>query len=122
MDMVVIGEQDLMFTAPDAWDYYLKQMPQSFDIYVACTYVPPISNNILCGFHLYTISKNYYDKFLSVDDNAHIDTAVSNLGGNFEFCYPFPCLQRPGFSANNGAYVNYNSNFNKNDIYGHISE
>ena len=47
MESVTIGEQDLMFTAPDAWDYYLKQMPQSFDVYLGCSYVPPISNNYL---------------------------------------------------------------------------
>lgn len=117
MDMVVIGEQDLMFTAPDAWDYYLKQMPQSFDIYLGCTYVPPISNNTLCGFHLYTISKKYYDTFLSADESKHIDTAISDIGGDFKFCYPFPALQRPGFSANNKAEVNYNSILQPKDIY-----
>lgn len=117
MDMVVIGEQDLMFTAPDAWDYYLKQMPQSFDVYLGCSYVPPISNNILCGFHLYTVHKNYYDKFLSVDEDKHIDTAVSDMGGDFKFCYPFPALQRPGFSANNKAIVDYNKILEPKDIY-----
>ena len=44
MESVTIGEQDLMFTAPDAWDYYLKQMPQSFDVYLGCSYV---SNELL---------------------------------------------------------------------------
>ena len=117
MESVTIGEQDLMFTAPDAWDYYLKQMPKEFDIYLGCTYVPPISNNVLCGFHLYTVSKNYYDKFLSVDENKHIDTAVSDMGGDFKFCYPFPCLQRPGFSANNKAICDYNKILEPKDIY-----
>jgi len=114
---VIIAEDDVMFTSVGAWQYYLDNMPQSFDLYLGCTYVPPISNNVLCGFHLYTVSKNYYDKFLSVDENKHIDTAVSDMGGNFTFCYPFPCLQRPGFSANNKAIVDYNKILEPKDIY-----
>ena len=117
MESVTIGEQDLMFTDKDAWEYYLKQMPNEFDIYLGCTYIPPISNSKLCGFHLYTVHKNYYDKFLSVDENKHIDTAVSDLGGDFKFCYPFPALQRSGYSANNKAVVDYNKILSEKDIY-----
>ena len=36
MESVTIGEQDLMFTAPDAWDYYLKQMPTSIALNKDC--------------------------------------------------------------------------------------
>lgn len=116
-DEITIGEQDLTFTAPDAWQYYLSQKPKSFDIFLGCSYIPPISNNKLCGFHLYTVSKKYYYTFLSVNPEAHIDTEIGDMGGDFKFCYPFPALQRPGYSANNRAVVDYNKVLDEKDIY-----
>ncbi len=115
---VVIAEQDLTFPANDGWDYFLRSKPNGFDIYVACSYVPPISNNILCGFHLYIVSEKFYDDFLSIPNNSHIDTAANDLKGDYKYCYPFAALQRPGFSANNpGSPVNYNSLLQPTDIY-----
>ena len=40
-----------------------------------------------------------------------------DMGGDFKFCYPFPALQRPGFSANNKAIVDYNKILEPKDIY-----
>lgn len=114
---VMIAEQDLTFTNPNAWEYFLNNKPEDFDIYLAATYIPPITNNKICGFHLYIVRQQFYDKFLSVDDRKHIDTGVCEMGGNFKFCYPFPALQRSGYSANNGTVVNYNSLLKPEDIY-----
>lgn len=114
---VAIAEQDLHFTAPDAWQYFLKNKPEDYDIYLASTYILPISNNRICGFHLYILNERFYDSFLSVPDLAHIDTAVCDLKGKYVFCYPFPALQRAGFSANCKAEVNYNGILEPKDIY-----
>jgi hypothetical protein len=116
-EYVVIAEQDLFFTSKNSWKYFLDNMPKSFDIYLASTYIVPISNNKICGFHCYIVHSKFYDTFLSVDDNLHIDTAVGDLGGDYHFCYPFPCLQRIGFSANNHAIVDYNKLLKEEDIY-----
>jgi len=114
---VVIGEQDLMFPAKDGWKYFIENKPTDFDIYLAATYVTPISNNIICGFHLYIVAEKFYDKFLSIPHDQHIDTAANDLKGDYKFCYPFACLQNPGFSANNSSVVNYNSVLTEQDIY-----
>lgn len=114
---ICIAEEDLMFPNENGWDYFLEHKPKSYDLYLACTYIPPISNNKICGFHLYFISEKFYDAFLSAPDKEHIDTAMDNLNGDYHFCYPFPALQRSGFSANNKAVVNYNAILNENDIY-----
>lgn len=115
---VIIGEDDLWFPAENGWRYFLENKPDEFDIYAGCTMIPPVSNGMLCGFHLYIVAEKFYDKFLSVPDNQHIDTAVSDLKGDFKFCYPFPALQFPGYSANNQSVVNYNSIFKDEDVYG----
>jgi len=114
---VVIAEQDLHFTCIGAWDYFMQNKPEDYDLYLACTYIPPISNNQVCGFHLYVVNEKFYDKFLSVPSDKHIDTSMNDLGGDYKFCYPFPALQRSGYSFNNKAVVNYNAVLTKEDIY-----
>lgn len=119
LPQVCIAEDDLMFTAPDAWQYFLDNKPAEFDLYLACTYVVPVKLKKVTGFHLYVVSEKFYDRFLSVPYNYHIDTAMDDLEGDYHFCYPFPALQRPGVSANNGgAFANYNSTLKPKDIYG----
>jgi len=86
--------------------------------YLACTYITPVSLKKVVGFHLYIIHQKFYDKFLNVAPNVHIDTAMDDLDGDYHFCYPFPAIQRAGFSANNMAVVNYNSVLKDEDIYG----
>ena len=120
---VCVAEQDLEFTCDKAWQYFLEQMPKDFDIYLGCSYIKNLNpntevvDNLICGFQLYVVASKFYDAFLSVDDSAHIDTAVGDLKGNVKFCKPFVALQRSGFSANNKTIVNYNVVLNEEDIY-----
>lgn len=118
MPEVCIAEQDLWFPADDGWGYFLSQKPKEYDLYLSATYIIPIENQKVCGFHLYFVSERFYDQFLSVPDESHIDTSVGDLKGKFVFCYPFAALQNPGFSANNRAVVNYNSILKEEDVYG----
>lgn len=113
----IVAEQDLTFTCPTAWEYFIGNKPQEFDIYLASTYILPVSNNKICGFHLYIIEEKFYDKLLNVPREQHIDTACCDLGGDYKFCYPFPALQRAGFSANSKVEVNYNQMLKEQDIY-----
>lgn len=119
LDEVCIAEDDLMFTADGAWDYFLSQKPdfKEYDLYLAATYVPETPPRMICGFHLYCVSSRFYEKFLACDDEKHIDTEMNSIGGNFVFCYPFPALQRSGFSANNKCVCNYNVVLQDKDIY-----
>lgn len=106
---VCIAEDDLMFPCVGAWDYFLNNKPDNFDLYLSATYVVSHPLKHICGFHLYVVNESFYDKFLSASDSEHIDTVMDSIKGNFVFCYPFAALQRPGFSANNKSVVNYNS-------------
>lgn len=112
-----VAEDDVFFPAADGWQYFLNKKPQTYDLYLACTYVVPISNNKVCGFHLYAISDKFYDRFLSIPDDVHIDTYMDELKGDYHYCYPFAALQRPGFSSNNMAQTNYNAILKPEDIY-----
>jgi len=66
------------------------------------------------------VHEKFYDTFLGIPDNVHIDTEFNNVKGGYVFCYPFAALQRPGFSVNNKAEVNYNRGcgLKDKDVYG----
>lgn len=115
---VVIGEDDLYFPANDGWDYFIRNKPEDYELYLACTY-GGLKEKQTVGFHLYCVHESFYDKFLSVPDHEHIDTAMWFMGNEkFHFCYPFAALQRPGFSANNLSHTNYNTILTESDVYG----
>lgn len=117
-----IMEDDCYFPSEKGFEWFLKNKPDSFDVYSSCNYnsfkregeVGAIKTDTIVGFHLYIISENHYQKFLSTPHNKHIDTEQS---GDLYFCYPFASLQRPGFSANNMAICNYNAQLKPEDIY-----
>lgn len=115
---VCVVEDDVFFPAEDGWAYFLKNKPEDYELYLACSY-GGYSEKQPIGFHLYMVHEQFYDKFLSVPDNAHIDTAMWWLGKDkFVFCYPFPALQRAGFSANNMSHADYNKVLKDEDVYG----
>lgn len=120
MKEVCIAEDDLMFTCINAWEYFLENKPIEYDIYSSCTYDDDLKNhNHLCGFHLYFVNERFYEKYLSVPDEAHVDTAIDEMGGNFVVCRPFIALQRPFRSANHPEIPisNYNTILKEGDIY-----
>lgn len=120
---VCIAEDDLMFPHPKGWEWFLKNKPPVYDIYVGGSYFPfdktgkegAFKVKQVVGFHLYMVHSRYYDTFLNTPVDRHIDTAQeSNL---MYVCYPFAALQRAGFSSNNMAVCDYNKAIKQEDIY-----
>lgn len=107
---VAIAEDDVMFPSPDGWLWFLSNRPEKFDIYWGGRY-----NGT--GAHLYIVDSRFYDRFLSVPDDVHIDVAIAAIG-DCHTCYPYAAIQREGFSANNNKIVNYNTMLTKQDVYG----
>lgn len=113
----IVWEDDCFFPAADGWQYFLNKKPKEFKLYTACNYLHrghPKGLGLI-GFHCYIMHESFYLDFLLKPDNVHIDTAITE---SVDICYPYAALQRPGFSANNMQQVNYNSNFQKEDVYG----
>ncbi len=109
-DYVAIAEDDLQFTSLNSWDYFLKNIPPDFDMYLSMVYLgQPDENNVVkefTGMTLYVVAKKFYDKFLSVPDDDHIDRLLGGLG-RFIVCDPFVAKQYNGFSSNTGKDENY---------------
>jgi len=126
LPFVVIAEQDLYFPSADGWNYYLKNKPEVYDVYVGgsylidnrCEYYPPLVRvNEWVGNHLITINETYYDRWLSTPKGQHMDSAQAG-NGQFFCCFPYPALQRSSKSANhNWQEANYNNLLQEHFIY-----
>jgi hypothetical protein len=120
---ICIMEDDIMFSSPKSWGYFLNNKPEKFDIYIGGTYVmdnrieykaPVIKVNNYVGNHCIIVNESYYDMWLQTDSKKHCDTV--HECGEFYLCFPFIALQRVGWSANNGTLVDYNHKIPKEYI------
>lgn len=113
LPMVCIGEDDLIFTAPGAWKYYLDNMPDEFDIFFGGIYAGQLEGNRIVngysGHTLITVHKNFYDFFLSANENDHLDRFFGNycFEKKFIVCLPFVCKQNGGYSENHRRINTY---------------
>lgn len=125
---ICIMEEDVMFPAADGWRYFLTNKPESFDLYLGGCYglnqraynriaSDPGATEIhnFAGLHCYIISASYYDRFLALPEDSHIDDQPGM--GRFYVCSPFAALQHPGWSSNNRAHADYNTQIPQECIY-----
>ncbi len=107
LDYVLIAEDDIRFFGVGAWKFYLKNTPKKFDIYFGMVYVGDFDNknrihSVCSGFTLYCVHKRFYDVFLSVPDDCHIDQTITSFHKTHLMivCNPFVCEQNGTFSDN----------------------
>lgn len=119
LPQICIMEEDVWFPANDGWQYFQQNIPDSFDLYLGGAYglnytaLASIQKNPgaieihnFAGLHCYIINASYYEKFLSLPENRHIDDQPGL--GKFYVCAPFAALQYPGWSSNAREMVDYN--------------
>lgn len=110
---VCIAEDDLKFSSKGAWDYFLKQKPNDFDLYLGGIFLgQPDENGVVrsfTGMTCYVVARRFYDTFLTVPDDDHIDRLMDGLG-RYIVCDPFVVTQYDGRSGNTG----------KEESYGHL--
>lgn len=128
LPMVAIAEDDVRFSHPDSWKYFLENIPPYFDLYLSSFYSGMITfdNRIenFRGMTCFIVAKKFYDKFLSADEEKNIDHALDGLGEYF-VCPYFPCTQHPGFSDKDQREVNHDGRIDQNKLfkgYGLISK
>jgi len=100
---VLIGEDDLHFVSDGAYNFFLKNKPVDFDVYLGGIYSGEIKTdntvNDFAALTLYIVNKRYYDIFLNLPENIHLDRAM-RYTGRFVVCHPFVVKQHNGFSDN----------------------
>jgi hypothetical protein len=110
---VCVLEDDIKFTHPNSFQYFLESKPDNYDLYLGGYYVSKANADktlySFSGFHIYLCHSRFYEKFLSVEEDAHIDRAMEGLG-KFVVSPKIVAEQFDGKSSNTG----------KEEVYGHL--
>jgi hypothetical protein len=121
LPFIIIAEDDFKGTHPNSWKFYLSKMPERFDLYLGGIFLGDLDENNrvekFTGLTLYTVSQKYYPAFLTTETNDHLDHVLSNQGGDFHVCNPFPFIQYDGLSSNTGKYESYSEMFKFRKLY-----
>lgn len=115
LPMVCIAEDDCVFSSPGAWEYYLKSIPENFDLYFGLVYEGNIKDNkvltgVLTGcLTLYIVHERFYDVFLSMKSMNNLDRELGKYAGDFDYkvCNPMVCFQSNGFSDHKKSEATY---------------
>ena len=112
---IIIAEDDCIFSAPKAFDYFISQIPADYDIFLSSIYWGEIDeNNVVKDFSGFTLSifnERFYDKFLSTFEQNHIDRQMKIHEGTYKVCSPFVAYQQYGYSDNSGKVTDYNKTY-----------
>lgn len=127
MPTVTIGEDDIRFTSPKSWKYYLDNMPEEFDIYLGTVSggeVDEEKKEVMgwSGLILYTVHERFYNAFLAAEDGQNIDRWLSGKGLEtierilgrkpvYKVCYPIVATCVSGVSDNTKKIEVYDKNF-----------
>lgn len=126
-----VAEDDCRFTSIGAWNYFLSQIPESYDMFFASFYEGKVDENnrlvkgnssfeLLSGMTLYVVNERFYDVFLNVNSLAHIDKELGMLVDKYEFYVApeFCAIQENGYSDNKKKECNYDHYMKGRKLYG----
>lgn len=110
-EMVAIAEDDIQLIA-GGFEYFLDNIPEEFDIYLgACSNGYPAEDGFVHDFRglfCYIVHSRFYNRFLSVNELSHIDTALSELTDTkYKLIDKFICIHSDGYSDQNHGYKTY---------------
>lgn len=121
----IVGEDDLKFSCPTSYQYFLTQIPESYDIFSALVYSASMQGNrVMNGasgiMSLYSIHNRFYDFFLSMDINNHVDREAGLTAYKHEYyvCQPMCVEQRGGYSFNLRQNMWYDVYLENTKLYG----
>jgi len=107
---ILIAEDDIKFTDQGAFDFFLKSIPNVFDLYLGGIIWGEIreDNSVtdFSGIMLYLIHERFYDAFLDISKSYHLDRSLKNKG-RFIVCNPMVAIQHNGLSDNSKRMMNY---------------
>lgn len=111
----IIMEDDCKFSHPNSLKYFLSTVPQEYDLYFGCVYQGEVGENhrLLNGFSgvltCYIVNSPFYDTFLKINSEAHLDNAIGEIAFSRKFYVsdPMICYQADGFSYNHSKQMHY---------------
>lgn len=103
---VLIAEDDLRFSSPNSLNYFIQNIPDSYDLFLGMIYTGIIQDGRITsgfsGLQFYSISSRFYDTFLSIPEQKHCDMWLGENCHKYEFFVsdPFICYGQSGYSDN----------------------
>lgn len=112
---VIIAEDDIVFSAPGAWQYFLSQIPADYDFFTGLVYQAKMDEQYrilsgMSGTHtLYSMHHRFFDFFLSQPTDSHVDRNLGQYAADFKYyqCHPMVCTQSGSYSDNKKRALNY---------------
>lgn len=133
LNLCFIAEDDFKLTSPGSWRYFIDNIPDDFDIYLAGVSAGSVEEGNTVGgnwsgLFLYVVHHRFYDMFLSVPEEFNIDRWLSGMGLEaiekklgrkpvYKICYPMAAITRDGVSYKSGGHVNHQKWFNGYEQY-----
>lgn len=107
---VAIAEDDLKFTSKRSYQHFIETIPKDFDLYLGgITYgkiAPDNTVNRFAGLTLYIVQERFYETFLNLPEDKHLDQAMDHKG-TYIVCNPMVVKQYDGFSDNHNKIMEY---------------
>jgi len=107
LESILIGEDDLEFTAPGAYQYFMEQTPLDFDLYLGTISGGKINDDNLVtdfsGLHFYTIHNRFYNEFLATPEMGALDRCLKGRG-RYVVCDRLVVMEREGLNQTSGTY------------------
>lgn len=118
---VLIMEDDVKFTGHGAFDYFIKNKPELYDLYLGGLSGGVVNNGIIYdfnGLHLYMVHEGFYDRFLNeVRPDLDLDCSMRYRGGSYHVCSPMVAMQHDGYSDNVKKETDYTEFWNNYTFY-----
>lgn len=120
LPQICVMEDDCVFTAPGAWQYFLDNIPSYFDMYIASYYsgLETYNHRIedFRGMTLIIVHSKFYDKFIALPEDKNIDHALSYHGEYFVSPL-FAAIQCPGYSDQMKKHVDYTNKMPEHKLF-----
>lgn len=102
LESVFFGEDDMRFTSPNSYKYFISQIPKSYDLFFSIIYAGKIENNRVMngfsgGFTLLNMHNRFYQTFLDMPTTEHVDRYCGNFCHQYEYyVVPEYCAEQRG--------------------------
>jgi hypothetical protein len=108
LEKICVAEDDARAMAPGAWKYFVDNIPKEpWDLYSSMFYCCDVveGNRIMApfsGLTLYFVHRNFYDFYLSLPDDCHLDRELGKHAQDYKIFFAEEiCFEQDGSRSDN---------------------
>jgi hypothetical protein len=107
---ICIAEDDIQFSIPGAFSYFIERTPATFDLYLGGILWGNIHDDQtvtdFAGTMLYIAKEQFYETILNLPEDKDYDRQLAGLG-QYCVCSPMVAFQFSGYSDNKKCYIDF---------------